>query len=575
MKMKKYLSLFSVLALCVSVYPTSMTMTVSADSGGLTEFTEDFESYNIQSKVAPYQRANKTDFTGLDGTDNWQSAMAELMEMNGGYRYLQLYGDRLISAANPDDDLDAFKAENPELYSKIYGKGVYNGNAAGATITIFNYKGEPVSGNLGGVWYGISKNHDSGAMGRGGSIVNNKSWRDLMVENESNGNQYLQFSAYGSTGQTSSFGRYDLNIEDSVAVLSQRVFMDTVKAKQFDIRLTSGEPTRTDVNYKGNNIEIGGKTYSAGSWTFKNIVSDFESQKTIVTFDSSNKLLFLGSEAGTYSDETWYTVSLIINTKGGKSQVGLKVSDDLGNVICQRPFVDDEFISTASGVMYSHVESGTSVNANVYLDDISFVSRASGFELENTETVLAGKYAYGGMTQISFNANAQFDEATVGDKSVVLTDKHGNVVDGVSAYAIGNKITVELPELKPSSRYSLKFTQNSADSDGIFLSEKTFEFFTKDKLELVASVNARDGKTYVDVTSKTNGASSENYMICMMLYSENGGAVSKFYSQTVSGSQTVNFDVTDKPAEAKYCKIFAIDLNSGLKAISDCVKNNL
>lgn len=575
MKMKKYLSLFSVLALCVSVYPTSMTMTVSADSGGLTEFTEDFESYNIQSKVAPYQRANKTDFTGLDGTDNWQSAMAELMEMNGGYRYLQLYGDRLISAANPDDDLDAFKAENPELYSKIYGKGVYNGNAAGATITIFNYKGEPVSGNLGGVWYGISKNHDSGAMGRGSSIVNNKSWRDLMVESESNGNQYLQFSAYGSTGQTSSFGRYDLNIEDSVAVLSQRVFMDTVKAKQFDIRLTSGEPTRTDVNYKGNNIEIGGKTYSAGSWTFKNIVSDFESQKTIVTLDSSNKLLFLGSEAGTYSDETWYTVSLIINTKGGKSQVGLKVSDDLGNVICQRPFVDDEFISTASGVMYSHVESGTSVNANVYLDDISFVSRASGFELENTETVLAGRYAYDGTAQISFDANDKFDETTVGDKSVVLTDKHGNIVAGASAYAIGNKITVELPELKPSSRYSLKFTGNSANSDGIFLSEKTFEFFTKDKLELVASVNARDGKTYVDVTSKTNGASSENYMICMMLYSENGGAVSKFCSQTVSGGQPAAFDITDRSSDAKYFKVFAVDLSSGIKAVSDCVKNNL
>ena len=572
MKMKKYLSLFSIFALCVSVYPTSII--VSADSNGLTEFTEDFESYNIQSKVAPYQRPNKTDFIGL-ATDTWEAEAAKIMDMNGGKRYLNLYADRLVSAANPDDDLEAFKAENPEQYNKIYSKGVYNGNAAGAAISIFNYKGEPVSGNLGGVWYGISKNHNSNAMLRSGSIVNNKSWRDLMVESENSGNQYLQFSSYGSTGYTSSFGRYDLNIEDSVAVLSQRVWMSETKSKQFDIRLTSGEPTITDVTFKAADWEIGGKTYVGSSWTYKNLVSDFANQKTIFTFDGSNKLLFLGNEVGTYSDETWYTVSLIINTRGGKSQIGLKVSDDSGNVICQKQFADDEFISTASGVMYSHVESGTSVNANVYLDDISFVSRKIGFELENSETVLTGKYAYSGMAQISFNANAQFDEATVGDKSVILTDKHGNVVDGVSAYAIGNKITVELPELKPSSKYSLKFTGNSTDSDGIPLTEKTFEFFTKDKLELAASVSARDGKTYVDVTSKTNGAPSESYMICMMLYTENGGAVSKFYSQTVSGGQTVNFDITDKSSEARYCKIFAIDLNSGLKAISDCVKNNL
>ena len=572
MKMKKYLSLFAAFAILVTAYPG---VTVFADDDKLSEFTEDFESYNIQSKVAPYQRANKTDFTGLDGSDNWQTAMAELMDMNGGYRYLNLYGDRLISAANPDDDLEAFKAEKPELYDKIYSKGVYNGNAAGAAITVFNYKGEPVSGNLGGVWYGISKNHDSGAMGRGGSIVNNKSWRDLMVESENNGNQYLQFSASGSTGKTSSFGRYDLNFSDTVSVLSQRVYMSLAKAKQFDIRFTSGEPTRSDVTFKGSNIEIGGKTYTGGSWTYKNLVSNFETQKPVVTFDSSNKLLFLGNEVGTYSDETWYTVKLIINTKDGKSQVGLKILDASGNVICQKPFVDDEFVATASGVMYSHVESDSNVNANVYLDDISLVSMANGFELENKEMTLNGKYSFDGTAQMSLDANGEFDAATVGDKSAILTDKHGNTVAGVSAYVAGNKITVDLPELKPSSKYSIKFTGNSANTDGIFLAEKTFDFFTKDKLELSASVNSRDSKTYVDVTSMANGSSSENYVICMMLYNKNGGAVSKFYHQTVSGGQPAAFDITDRSSDAKYFKVFAVDLSSGIKAVSDCVKNNL
>ena len=386
---KKSLALLLSLTMCL---PASWGIGVaSADSGKVKEFTEDFESYNIASKVAPYQRSNPTDFTGLDGSDNWQTAMAELMDMNGGNRYHSLYGDRLISAANPNDDLDAFKAANPELYNKIYAKGVYNGNAAGVTITIFNYKGEPVSGNLGGIWYGISKDNNPNAMAKGGSIVNNKSWRDLMVESESSGNKYLQFSTYGSTGKASSFGRYDLNLSDTVSVLSQRVYMSAQKAKQFDIRLTSGEPTKTDVRTQGGNIEINSKTYNGAGWTFKDVVSDFMGKKTIVTFDSSNKLLFLGNEVGTYTDATWYTVDLVIYTKSGKSQIGLKVTDASGNVVCTAPLTDDSFVSTASGVMYSHVEPENEVAANVYLDDISLknVEFADDFESYNNKAMIS------------------------------------------------------------------------------------------------------------------------------------------------------------------------------------------
>ena len=386
---KKSLALLLSLTMCL---PASWGIGVaSADSGKVKEFTEDFESYNIASKVAPYQRSNPTDFTGLDGSNNWQTAMAELMDMNGGYRYHSLYGDRLISAANPNDDLDAFKAANPELYNKIYAKGIYNGNAAGVTITIFNYKGEPVSGNLGGIWYGISKDNNPNAMAKGGSIVNNKSWRDLMVESESNGNKYLQFSTYGSTGKASSFGRYDLNLSDTVSVLSQRVYMSAQKAKQFDIRLTSGEPTKTDVRTQGGNIEINSKTYNGAGWTFKDVVSDFMGKKTIVTFDSSNKLLFLGNEVGTYTDATWYTVDLVIYTKSGKSQIGLKVTDASGNVVCTAPLTDDSFVSTASGVMYSHVEPENEVTANVYLDDISLknVEFADDFESYNNKAMIS------------------------------------------------------------------------------------------------------------------------------------------------------------------------------------------
>ena len=386
---KKSLALLLSLTMCL---PASWGIGVaSADSGKVKEFTEDFESYNIASKVAPYQRSNPTDFTGLDGSSNWQTAMAELMDMNGGNRYHSLYGDRLISAANPNDDLDAFKAANPELYNKIYAKGIYNGNAAGVTITIFNYKGEPVSGNLGGIWYGISKDNNPNAMAKGGSIVNNKSWRDLMVESESSGNKYLQFSTYGSTGKASSFGRYDLNLSDTVSVLSQRVYMSAQKAKQFDIRLTSGEPTKTDVRTQGGNIEINSKTYNGAGWTFKDVVSDFMGKKTIVTFDSSNKLLFLGNEVGTYTDATWYTVDLVIYTKSGKSQIGLKVTDASGNVVCTAPLTDDSFVRTASGVMYSHVEPENEVAANVYLDDISLknVKFADDFESYNNKAMIS------------------------------------------------------------------------------------------------------------------------------------------------------------------------------------------
>ena len=386
---KKSLALLLSLTMCL---PASWGIGVaSADSGKVKEFTEDFESYNIASKVAPYQRSNPTDFTGLDGSDNWQTAMAELMDMNGGNRYHSLYGDRLISAANPNDDLDAFKAANPELYNKIYAKGIYNGNAAGVTITIFNYKGEPVSGNLGGIWYGISKDNNPNAMAKGGSIVNNKSWRDLMVESESSGNKYLQFSTYGSTGKASSFGRYDLNLSDTVSVLSQRVYMSAQKAKQFDIRLTSGEPTKTDVRTQGGNVEINSKTYNGAGWTFKDVVSDFMGKKTIVTFDSSNKLLFLGNEVGTYTDATWYTVDLVIYTKSGKSQIGLKVTNASGNVVCTAPLTDDSFVSTASGVMYSHVEPENEVAANVYLDDISLknVEFADDFESYNNKAMIS------------------------------------------------------------------------------------------------------------------------------------------------------------------------------------------
>ena len=386
---KKSLALLLSLTMCL---PAAWGIGVaSADSGKVKEFTEDFESYNIASKVAPYQRSNPTDFTGLDGSNNWQTAMAELMDMNGGYRYHSLYGDRLISAANPNDDLDAFKSANPELYNKIYAKGIYNGNAAGVTITIFNYKGEPVSGNLGGIWYGISKDNNPNAMAKGGSIVNNKSWRDLMVESESSGNKYLQFSTYGSTGKASSFGRYDLNLSDTVSVLSQRVYMSAQKAKQFDIRLTSGEPTKTDVRTQGGNIEINSKTYNGAGWTFKDVVSDFMGKKTIVTFDSSNKLLFLGNEVGTYTDATWYTVDLVIYTKSGKSQIGLKVTDASGNVVCTAPLTDDSFVSTASGVMYSHVEPENEVAANVYLDDISLknVEFADDFESYNNKAMIS------------------------------------------------------------------------------------------------------------------------------------------------------------------------------------------
>lgn len=389
---KKSLALLLSLTMCL---PASWGIGVaSADSGKVKEFTEDFESYNIGNKVSIYDYGSNYDFTGLDESNNWQNTMAELMDMNGGSRYGNLYADRLISAAKPGDDLEDFKTSKPELYNKIYGKGVYNGNAAGVTLSIFNYKGEPVSGNLGGVWYGICKDNNLGAMAVGVSLAKNKTWRDLMVENESSGNQYLQFSAYSAkTGYTSSFGRYDLDLADAVSVLSQRVYVSAKKAKQFDIRLTSGEPTKTDVRTQGEKIEINSKTYNGAGWTFKDVVSDFKGKKTIVTFDSNNKLLFLGNEVGTYTDATWYTVDLIIYTKGGKSQIGLKVTDASGNVVCTAPLTDDSFVSTASGVMYSHVgpDTATLLNANVYLDDISLknVEFADDFESYNNKAIIS------------------------------------------------------------------------------------------------------------------------------------------------------------------------------------------
>lgn len=399
MKMKKVLSR-KCMALIVSLtmcLPASCGVVVaSADNGKVKEFTEDFESYNIQSKVAVYQRSDTTDFTGLAGdndTPDWKTVAGTLVDMNGGGHYNNFWGDRLISAANPGDDLDTFKTQNSDLYNKIYGNGVYNGNAAAVTITVFNYKGEPVSGNLGGVWYGISKNHDSSAMGAGSSIVKNKYWRDLMVESESSGNQYLQFSTKGSTGKTSSFGRYDLDFKDTVSVLSQRVYIDSDIGTQFDIRFTSDVPTTGDVRTQGDDATFGSKTYKGAGWTFKNVVKDFIDKKSIVTFDNTNcDLLFLGNKVGTYSNKSWYTVDLVIYTKGEKSQIGLSVSDASGNVVCTAPLTDDSFVSTAAGVMYSHIEPESASDfAKLFLDDISLknVEFDDNFESYNNKAILA------------------------------------------------------------------------------------------------------------------------------------------------------------------------------------------
>ena len=466
MKMRKVLSrkclaLIVSLAMCL---PASCGVVVaSADSGKVKEFTEDFESYNIQSKVAPYQRSNKTDFTGL-ATDTWEAEAAKIMDMNGGKRYLNLYADRLVSAANPDDDLEAFKAENPEQYNKIYGKGVYNGNAAAVAITIFNYKGEPVSGNLGGVWYGISKNHNSNAMLKSGSIVNNKSWRDLMVESESSGNQYLQFSTYGSNGKTSSFGRYDLDLENVVSVLSQRVYIDSNIDTSFDIRLTSGQPTKTTVTTTADDWTIGEKTYTGASWTFNDVVNDFMSKESIVTFDNTDRsLLFLGNKVGTYTNAAWYTVDLIIYTKGGKSQVGLKVSDASGNVVCTAPLTDDSFVSTATGVMYSHIESSNSSSyANLYLDDISLknVEFDDNFESYNNKATLSLPTDSEGYLNAKTILKDNGEKDSNGDPIRHITFANGRIVNGANSG--------DTDELNAADTTTNKEKYNAFYSNGVY-----------------------------------------------------------------------------------------------------------
>ncbi len=354
-----------------STTPLSGEKKIVNPSAGYS-LSENFESYNI----------NKTLTT--DGDDEYTSIYSILDKSGNDTYYGGLKTNRILNGAYPGEAEKLEKADK-ERYDAVYGNGVYDGNAAANTMMVFDYKGDPVQGNLGGVWYGY--------LNFANPYVTPSMSNPLTVTDDG-GNQVMNFLVRQDSEDGSVFGRYDLKgLKGKIVTISQRVNFSTDSDQTvFGINMTKGAPNvrerYTQMSYAQSIVTspLSKNEYRMREYVYENVITDksFYYTDSLILFKNGGIVLPVldNYRLWNYNRGQWYTVNIYLDLREN-AKIRYEIVNENAEEKIDSGYVDypggnklDFSADDNYGVQYVHradstqSESGTAYS-RVRLDDFS------------------------------------------------------------------------------------------------------------------------------------------------------------------------------------------------------------
>lgn len=283
--------------------PLTGGQTIVNPSAGYS-ISEDFESYNINQVYT------------TDGSDENTSIYSILDKSGTDTYYGGLRTNRILNGAYPGE-ADELKNSDKSRYDAVYGSGVYDGNAAANTMMVFDYKGEPVQGNLGGVWYGY--------LNFANPYVTPWMTNPLTVTDDGD-NQVMNFMVRKGSADGSVLGRYDLNgLKGKNVKISQRLRFSTVGDKStFSINMTKGTPNVREryaqMSYTSDiTSPLSNKKYRMREYVYENVITDksFYYTDSLISFKNGEVIIPVLNDyrLWSYNAGQWYTVNIYLDLK--------------------------------------------------------------------------------------------------------------------------------------------------------------------------------------------------------------------------------------------------------------------
>lgn len=286
-----------------SITPLTDGITIVNPSAGYS-VSEDFESYNI----------NQTYTT--DGSDENTSIYSILDKSGTDTYYGGLRTNRILNGAYPGE-AEELEIRDKARYDAVYGNGVYNGNAAANSMMVFDYKGEPVSGNLGGVWYGY--------LNFANPYVTPWMTNPLTVTDDGD-NQVMNFMVRRGSADGSVLGRYDLSgLNGKSVTISQRLrFSADSDQSTFSINMTKGTPNVREryaqMSYTSDiTSPLSNKQYRMREYVYKNVITDksFYYTDSLLSFRNGEVIIPVlnNYHLWNYGRNQWYTVNICLDLR--------------------------------------------------------------------------------------------------------------------------------------------------------------------------------------------------------------------------------------------------------------------
>lgn len=471
------------------------------------------------------------------------------------YSLNAIYNSGELTVSYPDmDDATLSGKYIINAAGGIYeGEDVYEGNAADNIVTYAKTSDTTaiaVPGGLDNGWHG-AYSHPMLYLqgGQGASSEYNTLNRRLSVISSDGGNVLALSPATNAYVSTSSWYGYD-EIDFSKPVIWETdVKIRGISQGKFELSLT-----------KGKFSEIKPFAYASHDCG-RSLITP------VVTFSPEGKILIFGEEAGEYSKNVKYKVSVFIDNTGENPVYSVTVKDG-ENAVIETEKKQLEFdLSGVTGVdYYASTQKGDSKITDVCLDNITIAHVVYSGIIKSSNAV-----AINGTGVCLLEFSDAFDEETINDEAIKVYDPNGEEVEGVSVSVnstISHRVLLRFTdiELEPSSVYTITM-YGVKNKDGIRC-ESTAEFKTVDLVKISSATESNGTVNY----SIKNNANKETSVTIVIVGFKDGKIVSDgvYYKRvdfTAKGTTTEEIEVEYLEAPDTV-KAYIIDSIGGFSALT-------